>query len=364
MRVAENRVLALVSTPLQWINANEAIEQLGFAGVEIIVLSHSYPRQTFACLLRARGVKAWHFFESPVKDETGYYGLLIERTLRVFRESRVMARVLREMEISQIDTLILGHSLDVLHRHFANTVRASRTILVDDGAQILKTMADIETGRLVAPRRNIQLRLLYRLAGLRYQGFPPVELFTAYNLKNGRVRTIRNDYRLTRALVSKAPRPVDEVWIIGQYFYLDGMMTPEDYFGTLAGLVREHYQGLEVRYILHPREVETDGLSLLTRLEVSPVKLEMGVELFLISKGILPRRIATYYSSVFQTCQMIFGDLIPFDIVDPEPLWVNENARRTVGPIYAFLRNRSVPPHRLFMADGKTLRESSGHGWD
>ena len=206
----------------------------------------------------------------------------------------------------------------------------------------------MELGCFHELKRPLLRHALDRFAGLNDRKFPSAELFTAYDPENNDLPVIDNEYLMIRRQLGAMTLGENEIWIIGQYFHQNGMMLEKSYFRLLAALVSQYYVGKTVRYIMHPREADSDSLSILTHAGVVPVRLKSAVELEMISRGFRPARIATFYSSVFQTCMKLFGNRIPFDIVEPPPeAWRDSAARSLVEPAYEYLRRQAVAPHRL-----------------
>ncbi|WP_376691966.1 polysialyltransferase family glycosyltransferase [Wenzhouxiangella sp. EGI_FJ10409] len=313
----------------------------------VVIASRVYGPEAFSELPVADGVSHWHLEPAPTRNETAPFRLA-KRFFRPFREAAASRRVIHRADLTAVGTLILGHSRDPLHRHLANTIRHDRCVLVDDGAQILNVFEELKAGSFHQVHRPFHRALLDRVAGLRDRRIPPVELFTAYEPTQSDLPVIENRYRMTRRQIGNEMRVNDEVWIIGQYFHQTGMMSEIDYFGMLASVAAQYNGTSRVRYIMHPRESYCDSLSILSRAGVEPIRLKSAVELEIIARRTRPQRIVTFYSSVFQTCMKIFGDQIPFDIIDPaSESWNDPDTRALVEPAYRYLKSRAVDPHRL-----------------
>lgn len=339
--------LAIVSTPLQWINAQEAIHEFELDGSIIVVLSRDYQKSAFAELPCSSRLAGWRFYQAPGKNEARPWRRL-KRGRRSFQEGGLVRKVIRELPSSNPETLILGHSRDVLHRAIGNSLSAARYLLVDDGAQIMNTIEDFRNSELQAPSKKFGTRILEYLAKLDTTEFPTCELFTAYDVIEPSLKIHANRYEWLRTYLRGKMEIRDEVWIVGQYFYQFGMMKAEDYFENLVWLVEQFYSKYQVSYILHPRETWSVRLERLSDYGVKPLRLCRSIELEILFNMSCPDRIATYYSSVFQNSQAMFGNVIGFDIVDPEPAqWQTAHARQLVGPPYRYLRAKAVNPHRL-----------------
>lgn len=343
---SDRQAVFIVSTPLQYINAREAVEVFDVEPATLVVPLVNYDRSLFE---RMDVQDCWSetvFVSRPHPEalrQTGWLGMGVRLGVDWFFYRRLGALARR---LSPVDTLFIGHYDAYYQRHFTNRMAADRLVAVDDGVATVSIHRRRRSGpepEYRPPRTHVRHALL----GVDYREVPRLTLFTAYDLEEAHDRIVRNRYRHFRRRLDGSIRRNGEIWLLGQPAIVDSRMRLGAYVRCVRGAVGEYRRVGEVRYIPHPREQPETVSRVIDEVDVRLKETEGPIEWELATASIWPRRLAAFGSSAIQTCRKIFGDRLPTDVLCPdESVWdLEEND--DVEDVFSMYRDSTSEPHRF-----------------
>lgn len=313
------KTLAIVSTPMQYINTVELIEKKHLSDAQIFIVCGPYFKADFECLPQSSLVGSARYIRNVsirVNRALPRIPVLSRRwkIKRIKREVRTFAPKL-------VDNLVIGNPNDTYHMEFLLTVQCQRLYLVDDGAATIVS---------IAPKFGLA------------QEDPVV--FSAYDQLSSNPSLVLNDYRWLRSMICAQFDQRNEVWFVGQYLVESGMLTSTAYYDLVTRALN-CYKGQRLVYVLHPREVMAAHHERLRAAGISIVRLKTVLELHIISEHIHPIRLAAFFSSVIQNIWTLFGGSIPVDIFDIKS-FIKGGGRQRTEEVYEYLKCSCKAPHR------------------
>lgn len=168
-------------------------------------------------------------------------------------------------------------------------------VLLDDGALTETIMARRVAGE--ASRSWLGRRLDAR----------PLVVFSLYSapLKPGDV-LLPNRLTHVRSLFPGPTRLADEAWIAGQSFVEEGLLSLRAYVALLRRFTRRLAgDPIELVYIQHPRETDDSAASVCAELGVRRRRLEAPLELEILERRRMPRKIFSIGSTVLDTLPLL-----------------------------------------------------------
>ena len=200
--------------------------------------------------------------------------------------------ILKSLFIQKFDKVIIGNCHDNLMQFMLKTLRYNHLYFVDDG-NILETL-------------NIKPKINNR--------FLPVKYFTLFNVDNNKYYDfIYNDYNhIKKSLNIEQVKDNTKIIFIGQPLVEQGLIEKEIFINIFNKIIKRLDRKL--LYVLHPRELENKFLELKN---ISTIRLDKGIESYLISSNMLPSKVIGFYSTALNSISKIFSsDEIDIRFVD------------------------------------------------
>lgn len=325
------RFIAMIITPLQYINLLEIIEEnkeIDSGKCVVFLIGHT-----------ARSMDQI--------EEIGHF----ER----------FERVLRPMMISRSTTISFFNSITYLH-HYSKRVPIlgnldnlwCRSLLkkkqvpyvLDDGAASVnilnnrKNRFGLERKKYTKNKLELLIRIFLR-PPTHYSY--PVKFFTAYEgMKGASGDTIDiNKYACLRKTYSGTKREiVDECWFIGAPLARMGYLSAETYC-SLMEIIFDYFdkQGLKFRYFGHRSEIAYE-LSDKVKFEQNTQPFEMHY----LSNNVRPKVLASFFSSCLRTIEILDGDVDILSFSIPESMSSGKASRgrlRKVDQVYEYFLNNT-----------------------
>ena len=344
IKSCEKGALAVVSTPLQFLNANELIERMDFTHGQIIVAARPEQVEIYSKLPRTAKDIDIRVYAVPRRPRVGAFGV-VEALRRLIEAKNLIANAINKTSI-QPRSLILGNLKDELHRAIANYFPAAVLYVVDDGAASLRRITQSQgLSERAAFAAGRALGVLNPEVGLQKLA-EKARYFSAYDKRLNLDRGIINDYRWLSSHVDSI-RQTQETWIIGQPLVETRVMSAVDYRNSILSTLAS--EGLErlVKYIMHPGE---DYAAHHANLESSGIDVKestLPIEALVLTSKSCPRAAITFYSSAFTTCSKIIGGAMPFVLIDARSKMKTERASE-LAEIYSSFLDLCVPPHKIY----------------
>ncbi|EPC04197.1 hypothetical protein L861_02470 [Litchfieldella anticariensis FP35 = DSM 16096] len=346
------RCHVMVSTPLQYLNAKELVELLGSRERYLVILEQHYRHRDFVDL---PGIANWTRIDT-VKAGRLLPHVRLSPLLRCLAD--VLADVATHRRIAQMlirwptsELLVIGNPNEVLHLDFASQGGGQELLICDDGTSTLSGFAD----------RSRSKWLRRRLLGIRRTLLDNAWQFTAYADVRPGTRTLHNTYDYLRSYVMKRSPgggAARDIWFLGQPLVEFGVTSLSAYLELVQSIRSGAYAEQRVLYWPHPRECRDNLARLASATGMEVVSRSGPIELELVRQPLPPARVATLYSSAYQSCYAIFGDAVAFDVFEPhQDYWQSGHSEvRIMRDCYAYFRSHVRPPHRFF-------RQENTHDW-
>ncbi len=318
----------LIASPLQFLNAVEAVQALRLSENHLVVLvglGYANERRVYGQLIRPgdwASVRFGRIHNEAIPGQPRRSGSPLIRSFvqyrqlwRRYRNRRMIERFATSFRA--VDAVVLGNYLDdaeLYMRHFANRLEHRRLILIDDGTDVIRVNDKRRCGpsgaggatATLSPWRRFKRRLRDALIEWDPTDAAHVTFFSAYQLdvKLGD-ELVRNDYRFLRAQTSTQVES-DLVLFLGQSLIEDGYMERADYFDYM-GRVQRYFAGRRLAYVPHPRESPATIGELQSRLGLVIERPELPIECHLARTPARPAVLASFFCSALHNCASIFG---------------------------------------------------------
>ena len=326
--------LFLVQAPLQAFNAIEAVDAFGLNPSECRAVwfhsaSERNDRQTLEMLRRG----GW-----GAVDIVGYGDKSFSSWRQRFSEVRALAA-----EHGPCERLFVGDYAFDLMRHFANTVPARRKTILDDGnSTLLIDRARREAGRPYFLPRGFSGRAKHfvksALCGMRSRVTDDLDFFTIYQLsaagEDPRADVTTNRYEYFRRHLLGAKQS-DETLFLGTLMSEKDLMTEAaylDYLGRALQCIGDH----SIIYLPHRKEAPAKLAVIENRFGVRVGDAPMPFEYRLCYSGTLPKRVAGFLTSAFDTSRVLVGDRVPIRAFWIDPADCAPSIRAEIAEIYRY----------------------------
>ena len=329
-----SRHLFLLQAPLQAFNAIEAADAFGLPPHECRVIWFHSPserndRQTLELLRRGK----W-----GAVDIVGYG----DRSFISWRERFSQVQEFAA-EHGPCEHLFVGDYAFDLMRHFANAIHAHRKIILDDGnSTLLIDRARRERRRPYFLPAGFSGRAKHfvksALCGMRARLAEDVDYFTIYQLDSAgagpRTDVTPNRYNYFRRPLLAA-RQTDETLFLGAPMSEKDLITEEaylDYLGRALG----HLGDRSISYLPHRKEDPAKLAAIESRFGVGIGDAPMPFEYRLCYSGAVPKCIAGFVTSAFDTSRVLVGDRVPIRAFWIDPHDCAPSIREEIAEIYRY----------------------------
>jgi hypothetical protein len=238
--------LFLLSTPLQVINAIEAIDQYEIGNEYLIIY---YGKINVTKILERFAIKNYMIFNKSSD---------ISRWLLLLLWFRKISKMLTSINIERI---FLGEFRVDIVRGLVNSLKYKSIVLIDEGFGTLEQIRLCTDGSDKIIEREISYKALLRkylcwVLKINSSLVKIAEVFTVYKsaVEKSDMKLSHNDYRKFKQLAAKVTVKQEE-WIVGNDYCEHGLLTKSDYFLWLNEIAKITI-GRDVLYFPHPRENE------------------------------------------------------------------------------------------------------------
>lgn len=303
----DQKVIAIIESPLQLINANEYIQKydLGSNADFYFISSRDVDninqiRNTYKTLNLKGKV-----FEVSVVDIDSSYLTRIKFYIKMLNAAKKMP--------SDYSLVIVGHIHSIYQNVLANRVKNSKCVYVDDGNASVALINELKTSK-VKSFSPLSKRIFPQLLGLnpnvKYSG-KFLHYFTIYkHLIEDNHRYLRfeiNELNYLASEFSKKEIHQDYVYFIGTPFYWNdkGYENFEDDIRKVS----EVYKGKKVFYFPHRYESE-EQLNCVKDLGWVIIKKGLPIELSLIDLEYLPVEFGFFFSTAVENISKLIPNLV------------------------------------------------------
>jgi len=308
----------LIKTPLQLLNAVEAMYQFNLCKQDCVLIVMSDRKSQHQTLKLVESMDEWSdvfvlnelslFFNGDRKDS------FMSKVWKSKLFSKSFFNVLRLNKLSQylveVDYMFLGHARYVYMSHFMNVTPHKHVYLLDDGNATIRLAKERSVGLefVVAIGISKKLKFLAKqyLQGIKSKDAAHLGFFTIYDIPvSSRDHVVKNSYQHIRAsLVSS--EITNTVYFIGSPLSETGLIDQESYFEHL-GRVREFFRDTAMVYVSHRRERREKLKIIEDIMGIKVVMFDYPIEYQLAVVGPRPNILASFFSSALDSCRLIFG---------------------------------------------------------
>jgi hypothetical protein len=272
----------IVSSPLQIMNAIEAVEYFGTRN-NILLVSYIGNKKPLSQIKKMLNFSDWH---------TVKYILLPLKVVDKLIFSKKIYSALQFIEKSKIDKLFVGEYRSDHVNHIVNSLRNQEVYLLDDGLAQLNYHKELtQQPYKVKIRRLIYKLLFYKLKTIKYT------FFTMFDIKNEKI--IKNNYNFFKKYIGNKEIE-DAIYFIGQPIIELNVMSKDNYKKELLKIIN-FYKGKKFVYILHRREEVENIKNLSLELNFEYKAFDNLIELEMINNPITPSNFATFFSTAIVT---------------------------------------------------------------
>lgn len=321
--VNENTIVFVVGSPLQLLNAIEARDRFHLQDKThiFVIWAKSVEYQQMCQMLDAE----WS--ETYIYQHTKAFKLFY---------SWMLSSVLTTL--GSVHRLYLGYPFKI-RAHFANQLKAEKTIFLDDGNASL-ILAQELSGQVLYQKHQPQWydHVLLRKIDLQYA--KNAYFFTAYTEMQWPLeKVIPNDYRCIKQHVDSVNCGVNtEVMFIGSA--IAGAVVNTEQEKHLIRAMANYYQESQVLYVLHRFEDFAYFQSEFKELNITFVQFDSAVELALFQNKIYPKKISSFCSSALNTLAMLYD--CHFEVLAIPQHWMETSVAKRLEIIYEDFAQRGI----------------------
>jgi len=278
----ESQALFVVSSPLQLMNAIEAVHHFKVQEPILLILYVDNPR-TQEQMQKLKSMIPWH----------GSYSLALPQTLKGrLGFALAVKRLKKEMNLPSLRYIFVGDYEGDHMNHVVNSFEAKEVYLLDDGIVVTFYQEhQKQTSLKVKIRHWIYRALGYDLGAIKHS------FFTIYTLDYSPV--VRNEYRFFKSYIDKKEQ-IKALYFVGQPLVELGIVSMSDYKELLESIAT-HYRDQKRIYVGHRAQ---------DRAVMEPIVEDLGfvyqefsnpLELEMIFAEKVPSDFATFYSTALMT---------------------------------------------------------------
>jgi hypothetical protein len=334
------RHIFIVSTPLQVLNAREALDYYALDSDEclmVLIDNHTpansrqvraviktqgwknveiYPEARRKILARLRIANRSLLMRTLIRLADKLTQRVIHTPIDTCLLGRRSARDVKQLakRCAHFDIYFMGYYGSPIMRHFENCFRSERVIILEEGSNQINLYESVNgvagEGKpmeyFLNPWANALRRLLFRV---KLTPRFPLTFFTAYDLPaTDRVVVDKNSYSVFRSEII-ASEQIPEVYFLGEWLTQWKCLTDGEYVAYL-GEVQKHYPDQRLVFVPHRRTPLHTQALIQERLGIEVRDLGGPVELVLAGMNQRPRTVAAFFSSGLCNVAMLYSGTI------------------------------------------------------
>jgi len=327
------KLLACVSTPLQYINLLELLDVLNVSKSKCLLIVYSHNKNTISQINAISRIKNWEQVILPLTLNPKFWILSFIRLRFLFFKYRHRM-------------IVIGNLSDLKNRFLINSSK-NKIFVVDDGANsiLINQLLYCSISSNSNSFNTKTERLFFKNGEIITK--KQITFFTAYsNISlDGNIEFIKNSFnRLKKETATIADQniEVNEFWLLGAHFIKLGLIEKDIYRHILNRIkIWAEEKGLKFIYFGHRSELSFDN-GVFNGIEVRIN--EIPFELYMLNSKIKPKIIASFYSSSLFNLRIISPEykLISFNLLEESILTKKAN-KENLRLIYDYIdKNKKV----------------------
>jgi len=279
--------VSIVSSPFQMISLGEYINEKQISNYKIIILYYSE-------LELKQIIKITEFYNLSVFKKV--FGTKIIQYLKLYLISK---------KIKNFQNLIIGNFFSDPHLFFNSCFRNKSLTFIDDGIITNKIPSYLATDR-----KLIKEKFLKRLAKSVFKIHYPkkINLFTIFKISSTKnLQVESNQFTFLNKKLSFFKQE-NLLIIIGQPFVEKGLILEDEYIKIIKKIVFKENK-YTILYCPHRKESE-EKIKLVRSINgIDLINSNSSIEIFLIEKGIYPKKVLGFTSTALITLDKIFNQV-------------------------------------------------------
>lgn len=297
--------LFILRSPLQIINAIEAIEQFNLKNNILVLIFNSLDTNT----KQIDQLVSLHKWEQIIRLEDRGRSKLFK-----------YVKLVNSLKKQSFKYMFFGN-LGTIQKILLANLKKEFVYMLDDGTS---TIMYYDKYIKVSRVNKYNLReLRFLIFGLKIKVKDKINFFTYFNLEqiNG-IKVIKNNFEKLKSRSIKREETSKEIYFIGQPLDDVNVLSIDDYVSVLNGISRLYDK--KITYIPH----RSESIELKKSIEnideniIEIIKLDTPVELYFLEKNIYPSIVISFFSTALSTLKIIFDNVdikvieIPFEKID------------------------------------------------
>lgn len=335
-----------VKSPLQLLNAREAYHFFGLDNDScvLILMGDRKSYLQMAHLMQTMG--EWRniilldrvglFFLSPWTNNVSI-DRIHNRKKRLSQSSffRVWRLNRLARSVNGVENVFIGDNNNAFMRHFVNTLRHERTVLLDDGTATLgiarQRMQGIQKRQASKVPKKIKLAARRMFQGMKDQQPKQVTFFTSYTIETRPPdEIVQNDYTYIRESSGQLTS-TDSIYFIGSPLSEVGFISEQAYLDQLSR-VKADFEGAHFVYVAHRRESQKKLYKIGSTLGMEVSLFDYPIEYQVAVVGPRPKCVVSFFTSALDSLHHIMGNQL--EIISYRLMEGSYNDRDRIDPIY------------------------------
>ncbi|HFU75314.1 MAG TPA: hypothetical protein ENK91_09050 [Bacteroidetes bacterium] len=318
--------LFIVSSPLQVMNAIEAVEHFKTQNNILLILSTENTNQ-LTQMNQLLTFIDWFRVE--------YISPLTYKGINRFFFPRLISHQLKDIKNYKIDKLFVGDYRSEHLNHIVNYFQHKDVYLLDDGLNQLSYHKYILTPSYkLRIRRFIYKAFFYKLSKVKYT------MFTMFTIKNEKV--INNNHSFFKKYINTKIIE-DKVYFIGQPLVDLKIMSEENFKKELLKVIL-FYSKKRFIYILHRKEDGERIKKISNEFNFEYKKFNNVIEIEMLNSKKIPSDFATFFSTAIITLPSFIKDA---KYITFKSQYFNNNVVDTIEDIYKEFEERNLKVESL-----------------
>ncbi len=310
--------LFLISTPLQLINVIEAKKELNIPNEKSVAIFATYS-SNLVSIKQIINQDEWsetHFIdddpESLRKHEENFKERRFFPVLKKAIENLRKINALIE-RYKKVDSLVVGYYLGLENLHFINSISYNNLYLLDDGIATIeineRRKKNLSFLTNQSPEMFLKAWFKKYILGYRIAHPKSLTFFSIYKIDVApNDRLVLHSYREIKKVLSNLEK-TNELYFLGQPLseIHPAIVAEETYFEYLKR-IKLSFNQYALVYIPHRDELDSKVKKIETDLEIKVKRINLPIELYLLSEVKRPSVLAGFITSALPNCKEIFGD--------------------------------------------------------
>lgn len=321
----KNRVVAIVSSPLQLISTGEYIHQNKIKNYIIIVLFYNKKEL------------------KQIQEVNKIYNLSLEIKLRGYPVIQYYNLFIISKKIKSCQNLLIGNFFSDPHLFFYNLILKSRTTVVDDGM-----IVNLIPNFIGSNKRILKPGLIKKIFYKAFEYPKKIDLFSIFPVAAHKLISLKKNNLsiLNSKIIRKKTSKV--LMIIGQPFVEYKMITLEYYISIIQS-IKKDFKSYKLIYFPSRKELPKKLNSLSNVCDIDIVQSVNNIEIYFLKNKFIPKKIVGFTSSAMITLNTMFNSNNNLIDISCLKLIFNDNrlSKDVISKMYETLYQKGIYKYEI-----------------